>query len=112
MNVIITTVYTEEDKNLLSKEIPDNPCDVCDPYMESCCTGCLKKHIYNDVVKPYKDNDIYGLALLIKERNRLKRSINDANDRIAQINSQLPDFVNESEVDKSCGLLSVEGCTK
>lgn len=53
MKIIQKYEFDDEDRRLLSIEIPDNPCNNCwlKDKKGSCCTAGRK---YNEIIKPYK----------------------------------------------------------
>lgn len=89
--------YTEEDKKLLKRILPDNPCNEChDSY--ACC-GCSESRKYEEHVQKYKDNGIYNIALLLKERNDKINIIQELTRRIEEIEKQPPDFLRSCDND-------------
>lgn len=67
-------IFDDEDRRLLSIELPDDPCDKCYLNSNGCC-GCSDGTQYAEAVKPYKDRNIYGLALKFKRMHNLQKEI-------------------------------------
>lgn len=83
--------FTEEDKKLLSTPLPDDPCKKCgDRY--GCC-GCIDGTKYNEAKKPYIDNNIFAIAMKLKERSNLQKEKDEIEKKIAEIENELPDFL-------------------
>ncbi len=101
MNVSTVVEYTDKDKDLLSRELPDNPCSACGPSISMGCMGCANRREYDSLVKKYRDSNIYEIVLLIKEHNTLIRRITDDQSRLKQIEAQIPDFVRKSDTEES-----------
>lgn len=72
MQIITRYIFDEEDRRLLSIELPDDPCKTCNP--NGCC-GCPKATEYADTVKPYRDRNIYDIALKFKRQKEIRRRI-------------------------------------
>lgn len=66
-------IVTDEDKKLLSRSLPDDPCKGCRDA-GSCC-GCPKETNYQAMIKPYKDAGILEYAKIIEDIRRMKGEI-------------------------------------
>ena len=73
MKIVEQYVFDNEDRRLLSIEIPDDPCNKC--QINSGCLGCCDETEYCNFIKPYKDRNIYDLALKIKRMHKLQKDI-------------------------------------
>ncbi len=94
---VIVKQYSDQDKELLRKELPDNPCNKCSYVERISCTGCYLKSDYDSAVAPYKDAGIYDEALKVKEKTKLKREIKKMHEMVRCIDQYLPDFLQESK---------------
>ena len=63
-------IFDNEDRRLLSIELPDNPCDNYSLKKNECC-WCSDVDKYAKTVKLYKERNIYDLALKIKSMHNL-----------------------------------------
>ena len=70
-------IFDNEDRRLLSIEIPDNPCDKCSLMKIGGCCGCSDKCEYNETIKSYKERNIYDLALKFKRMHKLQKEVSD-----------------------------------
>ena len=74
MKIIQKYEFDDEDRRLLSIEIPDNPCSECN--VSGCC-GCSDECEYNETIKSYKERNIYDLALKFKRMHKLQKEVSD-----------------------------------
>lgn len=95
MKIEQNIIFTEEDFKLLSNVLPNDPCKKCDARIRGYCCGCQQGTDYNKVVKPYKENNIYEIALEIKEYYDLQKIINHSRDKQMDILDNLPDEVHQ-----------------
>ena len=81
-------IFDNEDRRLLSIEITDNPCNNCwlKDKKGSCCTAGRK---YNEIIKPYKERNIYDLALKFKLIHELQRHMINIKTEIEKINKEI-----------------------
>ena len=86
MKIVKQYVFDGEDRRLLSIDIPDNPCDKC--HMDGCC-GCPDNTKYCEIIQPYKDRNIYDLALKFKRMHKLQRDIVDIQKEIDDIAKEI-----------------------
>lgn len=84
-------IFTEEDKELLKKGLPENPCDNCDAG-RSCC-GCQKERDYQKISQPFKDANIYDIALSVRRHAFLANQVQIMRKEMQTINEALPDFI-------------------
>ena len=77
-------IFDDEDRRLLSIEIPDDPCDKCYLNSNGCC-GCSDGTQYAETTKLYKERNIYDLALKIKRMHKLQKEISDMQKEIDNI---------------------------
>ena len=75
MKIVEQYVFDDEDRRLLSIEIPDNSCDKCYQGTSGGCCGCPSYTEYLEIIKPYKDRNIYDLALKFKRMKLIDREI-------------------------------------
>lgn len=66
-------ILTDEDKELLSKSLPVDPCKGCRGVDD--CYGCPKETEYQAMIKPYKDAGILEYAKIIDDIRRIKGEI-------------------------------------
>lgn len=90
MKIEQNIIFTDDDFKLLSRVLPNNPCTKCDARIRGYCCGCQQGTDYNKVVKPYKDNNVYEIALQIKEYYDLQKAINNFIDKQDDILDSLP----------------------
>lgn len=90
MRIEQNIIFTNEDLELLKKELPNNPCTKCDAHIRGYCCGCQQRIDYDKMVKIYRDNNIYDIALEIKKINELEKSINKMRKNQEDILSNLP----------------------
>lgn len=83
-------IFDDEDRRLLSIEIPDDPCDNCSLKNNGCC-GCPDGTKYVETTKPYKERNIYDLALKIKRMHKLQKEISDMQKEIDNIAKEIED---------------------
>ena len=90
--VIIQTEYSDEDKILLQKSIPENPCDSCSVSGTGACCGCPEARKYEEAIKPYLDSNIYDIAQDIARMNKLETQARALIDEYQRLNQNLPLF--------------------
>ena len=88
MKIIKQYVFDQEDRRLLSIELPDNPCDKCN--IPGCC-GCPENTAYCEIIKPYKERNIYDLALKFKKIKILQKEIDEKQNEINKIEKEIND---------------------
>lgn len=88
MKIVEQYVFDDEDRRLLSIEIPDNPCDKC--HVPGCC-GCSDERGYSAIIKPYKDKNIYDLALKFKRMKLIQREIDKLQKEMEKIEKEIED---------------------
>lgn len=93
MKIEQNIIFTDDDFKLLSRVLPNNPCTKCDARIRGYCCGCQQGADYDKIVKPYKDNNIYEIALSIKEYYDLNKSIEEMRERQANILKDIPQEV-------------------
>ena len=64
MEIVKQNIITDEDYNMLRGYIPDNPCNSCGVGM-GCC-GCDKETNYRQIIKKYKDNNLFEPMICVK----------------------------------------------
>lgn len=92
MKVETVVTFDENDKELLKKELPKNPCTDCYLHGNGCC-GCMKGIEYEKALKPYKEANILDIAVKNKERLNLIRDIEIKKEKVKEIEENLPNFV-------------------
>ena len=90
MKIVEQYVFDNEDRRLLSIEIPDDPCNKC--QINSGCLGCCDETEYCNFIKPYKDRNIYDLALKIKRMHKLQKDIINMQKEIDDIAKEIEDI--------------------
>ena len=81
-------IFDDEDRRLLSIELPDDPCDKCYLNSNGCC-GCPDGDKYAETIKPYKERNIYDLALKFKRMEELQNEIKAINKEINDIKKEI-----------------------
>ena len=89
MKIIQQCVFDDEDRRLLSIEIPDNPCHKCSDSDE--CCGCPDDRKYHEAIQIYKERNIYDLALKFKRIKILQREIDKLQNEIEKIEKEIND---------------------
>ncbi len=92
-----TITYTQDDYDLLKKPLPPNPCDTCGAGYE--CCGCPKGYEHKEKIQPYKDSDIYDIAILLYQRQKKLNQIAALTAEIQDIDGKL--FGETYALDKS-----------
>ena len=90
MRVVTQYEFDNEDRRLLSIILPDDPCVKCYLNGNGCC-GCSDGTQYAEAVKPYKERNIYDLALKIKCMHKLQKEISDMQKEIDNIVKEIED---------------------
>lgn len=88
MKIVKQYVFDDEDRRLLSIELPDNPCDKCS--VPGCC-GCSDERGYSAIIKPYKDRNIYDLALKFKRMKLIDREIERLKEELEKVKKEIKD---------------------
>lgn len=88
MRVVTQYEFDDEDRRLLSIKLPDNPCVKCYLNGNGCC-GCSDGVEYEETVKPYKERNIYDLALKFKKMEELQNEIKAINKEINDIKKEI-----------------------
>ena len=88
MKIVKQYVFDDEDRKLLSIELPDNPCDKCN--VSGCC-GCSDERGYSAIIKPYKDRNIYDLALKFKRMKLIEREIERLKKELEKVEQEIDD---------------------
>lgn len=91
MKIVEQYVFDDEDRRLLSIEIPDNPCDKCYQGTSSGCYGCPSYTEYLEIIKPYKDRNIYNLALKFKRMKLIDREIERLKEELEKVKKEIKD---------------------
>lgn len=91
MKIVEQYVFDDEDRRLLSIELPDNPCNNCSVGNVGECFGCPDDFKYNEAIRIYKGRNIYDLALKFKRIKRLKREIDKLQNEIEKIEKEIND---------------------
>ena len=91
MKIVEQYVLDDEDRRLLSIEIPDNPCDKCYQGTSGGCCGCPSYTEYLEIIKPYKDRNIYDLALKFKRMKLIDREIERLKEESEKVKKQIKD---------------------
>lgn len=81
-------IITDEDKELLSKSLPHDPCKRCQDA--GYCCGCPKESNYQAMIKPYKDAGILEYAEIIEEIRRMTGEIKILETSIDKRYEELP----------------------
>ena len=88
MKIVKQYVFDDEDRRLLSIELPDNPCDKCSVPG---CGGCSDECGYSAIIKPYKDRNIYDLALKFKRMKLIDREIERLKEELEKVKKEIKD---------------------
>lgn len=91
MKIIQQCVFDDEDRRLLSIELPDNPCNNCSVDNVGECFGCPDDFKYNEAIRIYKERNIYDLALKFKKIKKLQREIDKIQKEIEKIKKEIDD---------------------
>lgn len=91
MKIVEQYVFDDEDRRLLSIELPDNPCDKCYQGTSSGCCGCPSYTEYLEIIKPYKDRNIYDLALKFKRMKLTEREIERLKKELEKVEQEIDD---------------------
>lgn len=91
MKIVEQYVFDDEDRRLLSIEIPDNPCDKCYQGTSGGCCGCPSYTEYLEIIKPYKDRNIYDLALKFKRMKLIDREIERLKEELEKVKKEIKD---------------------
>lgn len=84
MKIIQTVEFTDEDRELLIKQLlPKDPCNGCNLGV-GCC-GCPEGYDYAEKVRPYKDANIYDIALGIRKIHDIKQNMKLEEDEIKNL---------------------------
>lgn len=94
MKIIQTVEFTDEDRELLKQLLPKDPCNGCN-LVVGCC-GCPEGYDYAEKVRPYKDANIYDIALGIRKIHDIKQNMKLEEDEIKNLMESIPEelFVN------------------
>ena len=88
MKIVTQYEFDDEDRRLLSIKLPDNPCDKCSLNSGGWC-GCSDGVKYEETVKPYKERNIYDLALKFKRMDNLKKEIVNMQEKINKLAKEI-----------------------
>ena len=88
MRIIKTVEFTVEDRKLLKQLLPKNPCDGCGVGV-GCC-GCQDSRDYEEKVRPYKDANIYDIALTIRKIHDIRQNIKLEENEIEHLKNSIP----------------------
>ena len=91
MKIIQQYVFDDEDRRLLSIELPDNPCINCPDSSVGECCRCSNDLKYNEAIQIYKERNIYDLALKFKRIKKLQREIDKIQKEIEKIEKEIED---------------------
>lgn len=91
MKVIVTKQYEfdDEDRRLLSIELPDNPCNKCPTGTSAGCCGCPDYTKYIEIIKHYRERNIYDLALKINHMHKLQKDIENIQKEIDSLAKEI-----------------------
>ena len=86
-----TILLTDEDKYLLSKPLPTNPCEIkCKPVERQRCCGCSEQREYRKAIKSYEDAGILEIAKTINEIRRVKNKIESLKKEEIELYEKIP----------------------
>ena len=88
MRIIQNVEFTDEDRKLLKQLLPKNPCNDCSDVV-GCC-GCSDGRDYAEKVRPYKDANIYDIALGIRKIHDIKQNIKREENEIEHLMDSIP----------------------
>lgn len=91
MNTKQAIRFTEEDKEMLRKKLPDNPCLNCG--MRFGCCGCVEAENYQEEIEPYKEAGIYDIACALQKIDTLKQNILSAEEEMKNIIETIPEEI-------------------
>ena len=89
MKIVEQYVFDDEDRRLLSIDIPDNPCENCSLKKIGGCCGCTDNIEYTKAILPYKERNIFELALKFKRMHKLQKDIVDIQKEIDGIAKEI-----------------------
>ena len=94
MKIIQSVEVTDEVRELLIQLLPKDPCNGCN-LVVGCC-GCPEGYDYAEKVRPYKDANIYDIALGIRKIHDIKQNMKLEEDEIKNLMESIPEelFVN------------------
>lgn len=98
-NKVTTYTFTSDDYKLLHSILPNNLCAFC-ITKDSCC-GCPENDSYRIATKPYRDNDIYELALELKTGDDALKSILNHLNRFFDCIDELKEYCKYMDKDNS-----------
>lgn len=82
------TYFEQSDFELLSKELPADPCTGC-PNSYACC-GCKDRKAYDEIIELYESANILDLAVRIKLIMSHRRTIKELESQISDTLKGLP----------------------
>ena len=91
MKMIIKYEFDDEDRRLLSIDLPDNPCDKCYQGTNGGCCGCPSYTKYLEIIKPYKERNIFDLALKFKKIKLIKKEIERLKKELENVEKEIED---------------------
>lgn len=91
--------YTEEQRALLMRPVPMSPCINC-PFLSSVslCQECEARAKYQVAIQPYKDAQIFDVAIHLQYMQDLKNKIKNLCEAYAQDNEKLPEFLRRNTI--------------
>ena len=89
MKIVTQYEFDVEDRRLLSIKLPDDPCKKCYLNSNGGCCGCPDGDKYAETIKPYKERNIYDLALKFKRMEELQNEIKAINKEINDIKKEI-----------------------
>ena len=101
-NKITTYTFTSDDYKLLHSILPNNLCAFC-ITKDSCC-GCPENDSYRMATKPYRDNDIYELAVELKTADDALKSILNYLNRFFECIDNLKEYCKHVDTENSSNL--------
>lgn len=101
-NKVTTYTFTSDDYKLLHSILPNNLCAFC--IMKDSCCGCSENDSYRIATKPYRDNDIYELALELKTADDALKSILNHLNRFFECIDTLKDYCKHVDTENSSDL--------
>ena len=96
MKVVTTVEYTQEDKVMLKKPLPANPCDKC--TAGTACCGCPDVLKYAEQVQPYRDAGIYDIARKMEKMREMEQQAKAIIAEYSKMNAELPHFAKLEDV--------------
>ena len=99
MKKIVKYEFTEQELELLKKQLPQNPCIKCELNGVPGCCGCQEAIIYENSIKIYKDLGIFDIAREIQmardylnKMEELRKELQLLDTKVMEIQTKYPEI--------------------